>query len=82
MWLLMRILTDRLRDTDRKRLEVGVYTPPPSRARISTTSGFDACHPGATPAAVNSRELPLPMSARMTVGIRSGVDPITVTPLA
>jgi hypothetical protein len=25
MWLLMRILTDRLRDADRKRTEFGVY---------------------------------------------------------
>jgi CRP/FNR family cyclic AMP-dependent transcriptional regulator len=33
MWLLMRILTDRLRDADRKRLEFGVYDIPNRVAR-------------------------------------------------
>jgi CRP-like cAMP-binding protein len=32
MWLLMRILTDRVRDTDRKRIEFGVYDP---RVRVA-----------------------------------------------
>lgn len=33
MWLLMRILTDRLRDADRKRIEFGVYDTPNRVAR-------------------------------------------------